>query len=135
MDSLSKAVASALALVVDGNGDERPIYRKRAPRDAPMPYGVWTIDTSGVSDTGSALHDVALTVDIYARDSATESGAVIAADFAADLDAIMNRAHITSADGSSSLVVRDSRNDYQDPEDEAVTWLRCVYTWQWLTSG
>ena len=108
-------------------------YYDRAPRDEPAPYAVYTIDTLGIEDTGSLLHSAQITVDCYARDGATSAASQLL-DMAATLDAAFVRAHLVTTTGTSSLVVLAERQTLRDPEDDAVSLQRSVYTTTWSTT-
>jgi len=107
-------------------------YYDRAPRDAAAPYAVYTVDTANIEDTGSLLHSVQITVDCYARDSDTSAASQLT-DMASTLDAVFVRAHLSTATGSSSLLVLGERQTFRDPADDGVSVRRSVYTTTWST--
>ncbi|MEN6430014.1 MAG: hypothetical protein ABFC80_04090 [Coriobacteriales bacterium] len=126
---LHQAIAAAMASA------STAAYHGRAPREqSTYPYTVWVVDTSPVPDTAGAACWFALTCDTFARDSATKSGAELADEAVAALDAVFQRGHLVASDlsGSSSLITRTERGQIVDPEDEGMTRWRTVYNGQWI---
>ncbi len=122
MRDLYAAVAAAMPI---------DAYLDRAPRDVAAPYSVYVLDTIYDEDTSGLIHNVQLTVDSFARDTAAASAASALMDIADSLDAVFVRGQTASGTGASALWVLAQRTYDRDPEDDGVSWCRSVYTTQW----
>lgn len=128
MSSLHEAVAATLLTV------GREIHYGRGPFEVALPHTVWVLDTFGVPDSGGCESSVGLTLEHVARDMDGVSGIALVDAEAEAFAAVLQRAHIVGATGSSSLVVGGERSRIPDVDDEGVERLRTVYTFTWIDS-